>query len=78
MYNYQNTIDLINMSGSIILIIIISITLILLFSPIVIINNLKKINRKMENIENTLLEQNNILITMLNENEQKKEKDTNN
>lgn len=73
MYNYQNTIDLINMSGSIILIIIISITLILLFSPIVIINNLKKINRKMENIENTLLEQNNILITMLNENEQKKE-----
>lgn len=73
MYNYQNTIDLINMSGSIILIIIISITLILLFSPIVIINNLKKVNRKMENIENTLLEQNNILITMLNENEQKKD-----
>ncbi len=73
MYNYQNSLELISISGTIIIIIMISISLIIIFSPIIIINQLKKINKRISNVESILLEQNNILLNILNKNEQKKE-----
>lgn len=51
MYNYQNNFELYK---TLILIISFAITLIIILSPIFIIKYLKKINKRLENIDNKI------------------------
>lgn len=51
MYNYQNNFELYK---TLILIISFAITLIIILSPIFIITYLKKINKRLENIDNKI------------------------
>lgn len=54
MYNYQETVQMLNYTTIIFFIIAIAITLIIILSPIFIIKYLKRINKKLENIDNKI------------------------